>query len=296
MFYIPIIGALLEATGMIIEKKTLKKKNINYKNYIVYSFLTIICVITPFLFFFWQLKPEAFQFKNILIFSIIVIIALCANLFIFYSLKRESLSEFEPISMMQPLFVILLAFLLSFFIPIYSNEKNPFILILALIASIALIAAHINKKHLVLNKYIIAALIGSFLFAIELVLSKTILPYYSSWSFYFLRCLFILFISYLIYRPSFKKIDKQSHYMTWGVSLIWVIYRVILYWGYEKLGIIYTTVVLSILTPVLIFVFARIFLKEKITKRQIISAVIILICIIIAIFENQIMNLFNQLF
>ena len=293
MFYIPVIGALLESIGMIIEKKTLKKKNINYRNYSVYSFLAIVCVIIPFLFFFWKLSKEAFKPLNLLIFFIIVLTALCANLFIFYSLKRETLSEFEPVSMMQPLFVILLAFILSFFIPIYSNEKNPFILILALIASIALISAHIKKNHLVFDKYIISALIGGFLFSIELVLSKTILPYYSSWTFYFLRCLVILFISYIIFRPSFKKIDKESRYMTWGVSLIWVIYRVILYWGYESLGIIYTTVVLSILTPVLIFVFARIFLKEKITKRQIISAVIILICVIIATFNQQIMQLFN---
>ena len=60
MFYIPVIGALLESIGMIIEKKTLKKKNINYRNYSVYSFLAIVCVIIPFLFFFWKLSKEAF--------------------------------------------------------------------------------------------------------------------------------------------------------------------------------------------------------------------------------------------
>ena len=283
MFYIPVIGSLLEATGMIIEKKTIKKKNMNYKNYTIYSFLAIVIVMIPFLFFFWKLTSEALQLKNILIFFAITIFALIANLLIFYSLKRETLSEFEPISLMQPLFTILLAFILSFFISIYSNENNPAILILALIASIALIAAHIKKHHLVYNKYIIAALLGSFFFAVELVLSKMILPYYSSWSFYFLRCVVILIISWIIFRPSFKKIDKRTHYMTWGVSLVWIIYRSILYWGYENLGIIYTTIVLSILSPILIFLFARIFLKEKTTKRQIISAIIILICVIAAI-------------
>lgn len=283
MIYIPVLGAFLEATGMIIEKKTLKKKNINYKNYCIYSFLAIVIVMIPFLFFFWKLTPEALQLKNILIFFAIAIIALLANLLIFYSLKRETLSEFEPIALMQPLFVILLAFTLSFFISVYSNENNPTILILALIASIALIAAHVKKHHLVYNKYIIAALLGSFFFAMELVLSKMILPYYSSWSFYFLRCLVILIIAWIIFRPSFKKIDKQTHYMTWGVGLVWIILRVILYWGYAALGIIYTTVILSLLSPVLIFLFARIFLKEKITKRQIISAIIILICVVTAV-------------
>lgn len=287
MFYIPILGAFLEATGMIIEKKTLRKKNINYKNYSIYSFLSIVIIMIPFLFFFWRIDPEAFQLKNLLIFFAISVIALAANLLIFYSLKRETLSEFEPIILMQPLFTILIAFFLSFFISAYSNENNPLILVLALIACITLISAHIKKHHLIYDKYIIAALLGGFLFAVELVLSKMILPYYSSWTFYFLRCLVILIIAVLIFKPSFKKIDRQSHYFTWIVSLIWIVYRAILYWGYSSLGIIYTTMVLSLLSPVLVFLFARIFLKEKLTLRHIVSAIIIVGCIVIAVFLNN---------
>jgi len=283
MFYIPILGSLLEASGTIIEKKVIKKKNINYKNYIVYGFLTIVCTSIPFLFFFWKLSPEALELKNILIFSSIIIASLIANLLIFYSLKRKSLSEFEPIRLTQPLFTILLAFMLSFFIPAYADERNPAIILLALIASITLIIAHINKHHIKFDKYIIAALIGSFFFALELVLSKTILPYYSSWSFYFLRCLFILIISAAIFRPNLKTIDKQTHYFTWTTSLIWITYRVILYWSYESLGIVFTTITLSILTSIFIFVLAKIFLKEKPTMRQVISAAIIILCVIIAV-------------
>ncbi|VVB78329.1 EamA-like transporter family protein [uncultured archaeon] len=282
MFYIPILGAFLEASGMIIEKKTLKKKNINYKNYTIYSFLAIVIVMIPFLFFFWKLDPGAFEIKNILIFLSISIIALIANLLIFYSLKRESLGEFEPIALMQPLFTILLAFILSFFLKVYSNENNPAILVLALIASVTLIITHMKKHHLKFDKYIISALIGGFLFAVELVLSKMILEYYSSWTFYFLRCVVILIIATLIFRPSFKKIDKQTHYFTWITAFIWIFQRSILYWGYENLGIIYTTIVLSILSPILVFVFAKIFLKEKITKKEVISAVVIVACVIFA--------------
>ncbi len=290
MLYIPILGALLEATGMLIEKKVIKKKNMNYKNYTVYGFLVICAVMIPFLFFFWSVKQEALQLQNILIFIAIIITALIANLLIFYSLKRESLCEFEPIRLTQPLFTILLAFFLSFFIPIYSNEKNPIIMVLAIVASITLIAAHIKKNHLAFDKYIIAAIVGSFLFSVELVLSKMILPFYSSWSFYFIRCLFILIIAWIIFHPSFKKIDRQTHYLTWIVSLIWVVYRVILYWGYESLGIIFTTILL-ILTPIFIFIFARIFLKEKINKRQLISAVIIILCVIAAGFQEYLLKL-----
>ena len=63
---------------------------------------------------------------------------------------------------------------------------------------------------------------------------------------------------------------------------IWVAYRLILYWGYLELGIVFTTI-LFILGPVFIFVLARIFLKEKITLKQIISSIIIIACVVTAI-------------
>ena len=184
MYYIPFIGAFLEGIGMIIEKKILKFRNINYKNYTVYGFLALVLIMIPLIFFFWNLEPEAYELKNIIIFAIVILFSILANLLIFYSLKRETLTEIEPIRLMQPLFTIVLAFIFSFiFDGIYSNEQNFTILGLALVASISLVASHVKKHHLVYNKYIIAALIGSLFFAVELVVSKLILPYYSSLTF-----------------------------------------------------------------------------------------------------------------
>jgi drug/metabolite transporter (DMT)-like permease len=298
MIYIPILGALLEATGMILEKKVMKKKSMNYKNYTVYGFFAIVVAMIPFLFFFWRVSPEALQLNNLLVMLGVILSAFFANLFIFYSLKRESLCELEPIRLMQPLFTILFAFILSFFFAAYSDEKNTSILILALIASITLIVTHFKKDHLNFDKYILAALAGSILFAVELVLSKIILPYYSSWSFYFLRCLFILMIAAAVFRPSFKKVDKQTHYFAWIIGFIWIFYRIILYWGYESFGIIFTTILL-ILTPVFIFIFARIFLKEKINFKQMVSAIIILLCVATAVLLKNyevVLNFFLSLF
>ena len=146
MIQLPIIGAFLEAAGMIIEKKILKKKNLNYKNYTAYGFLAIVILMLPILLFAWGLKPEAFETINILLMAFVVIVSVFANLLVFYSLKRENITEFEPTWLMQPLFTILLA---SIF---YLNERNWSSLILALIASLSLILAHVKKHHLVLNK------------------------------------------------------------------------------------------------------------------------------------------------
>jgi drug/metabolite transporter (DMT)-like permease len=280
MIQLPIIGSLLEAAGMILEKKTLKQKKMNYKNYTVFEFLAIVVVMIPILLFTWRVSGEALLLKNVLIFAFVVTAAIFANLLIFYSLKRENISEFEPVWLTLPLFTILLAFIF------YPVERNWAVVALALVASISLVAAHIKRHHFYFNKYLIAALAGSFLFAVELVASRPILDYYSPFSFYFLRCLFIFIVVALIFRPSFKVVDKKTGWMIAAVGLIWAFYRAIIYYGYIHLGIIFTTT-LFILSAVFIMIFAIIFLKEKPTLRQIISAVIIVICVVLAVIVGR---------
>jgi drug/metabolite transporter (DMT)-like permease len=294
MIAIPIFGAILEAAGSVLDKKIIKNRNINFKNYSVYGFLSIVLVMLPFIYWFWKLWPEALTFPKIIIFSLIVIFSVIANLLMIYALKRESLTELEPVKLMQPLFTILIAFVLSFFFISYSEEKNLFLLILALIASLALIFSHVKKHHLVFDKYIIAALISNFLFGLELALSKYILPGFSqlkislsySFTFYILRCFFIFLICLIIFRPKFSSFPKKVILPTIIVSFIWAVYRVILYYGYATYGIIFTTILLSILAPLFIYIFAKIFLKEKLKIKNIIASIIIIICVILAVVFN----------
>jgi drug/metabolite transporter (DMT)-like permease len=241
MIYLPILGAIGEGIGMTIEKILLKKSHINYKNYIVYGFLSIVLVMIPLIYFFWEIQPQAYALKNILIFAFIIVSSIIANLLIFYSLKRETLTNIEPTRLMQPIFTILLAVL------IFSSERKLSIIVLSLIASIALVASHIKKHHIVFNKYIIAALLGSLFFAIELVTSRFILEFYNPFTFYFLRCLTIFLIALLIFRPkNHFKTKTKLLFLTAGA--IWVFYRVILYWGYLALGIVFIAcVVVAIL-------------------------------------------------
>lgn len=282
--YTPILGSLLEASAMIIEKKILKKHKINFQNYTVYGFLAIIIVMIPFVYFFWQVDAEAMKIKNLLILLAIIITALLANLLTYYSLKREDISELEPIRLLLPLLTILLAFIFSFFFKAFYNEREYSILILGIIASLALIIPHLKKHHLNFNKYISAALLGNLFFALELVFSKFIIEYYSSFTFYFIRCVFIFLIAWIIFQPKLNSIENKIKIRMLFVSILWIFYRIIMYYGYETYGIILTTIMMSVLTPVFIFIFAAIFLKEKINIKYIISSIIIILCVVASIF------------
>ena len=279
MIWIPFIGALSEAAGTILEKKVLLKRKINYKDYTVFGFLVIAILIIPVLFFFWRLDQEALTIKNILIFLSVVITSIIANLLCYYSLKREKVTELEPLRLLQPLFIVFLAFIL------YDTERKLSVLVAALIASLALIFSHVEKHHLKFNKYLITTIFSGLFFAAELVISKIILPYYSPLTFYFLRCTFIFLITAMILKPSPKNIDKTSWILIFITGAIWIVYRGILYYGYLTYGIVFTTL-LFILAPIFIYLFAKIFLKEKLTWRNIIAAIIIVVCISYVIWMN----------
>jgi len=282
MVYLPIIGAFLEAVGTILEKKLLKHKKIDYRNYTVYGFLAIVLILLPIIYFFQDVEEEAFFLKNILIFLLVIFMSILANVLFYYSLKKVKIIEFEPIRLMQPLFTILLAVIA------YKSERNWTIVLLAIIASISLVVSHLKKHHLAINKYTISVYLSSLFFAVELVASKAIIQYYNPFFFYFLRCFFIFLFSFLIFKPSFSILakDKKIGVMTLIIAAIWVVYRAIIYYGYGVYGVVVTTL-LFILAPVFLVILAVFFLHEKPSLKQIISIIIMIACVAAAIILNH---------
>ena len=280
MIYIPILGAFALATGTLMEKLVLAKRKISVKLYQTASFFAIILSMLPFIYFFWRMDAPAFELKNIFIFLLVIVASVIANLLAFYSLKREKISSIEPARILEPLFVVILAIIFSFFAEgLY--ERNMKIIIPALIAGFFLIFSHIEKSHLEFNRYFIAAMAGSFFFALELVISRLILDFYSSITFYFLRCSAIFIISIAIFRPKFSYLDKKIKIQIFITGIVWFVYRMVIYYGYVNYGIIFTTLMIT-LGPVAVYIFAYAFLKEKIGWKNILASFAIVASVVYA--------------
>jgi drug/metabolite transporter (DMT)-like permease len=140
--------------------------------------------------------------------------------------------------------------------------------------------------HLQFNDYALSAILGSLFFALELVVSRQILPYYSPIMFYFIRCSLIFVICFAIFQPKFKAMSKKVWKYTFITAAIWILYRFLIYSSYVTKGIIFTTV-LFLLAPVFIFLFAAIFLREKVTLRNIIASAVIAICVAYSIWIGR---------
>ena len=278
MFYLPIIGALALASGTIIQKVVLRKKKIGVKTYVSAEFLAIVLAMLPFIYFFWKLDSPAYELKNIFIFLLIVLFSIFANLFNVFSMKSEKVSRLEPAKILEPLFVVLLAIIFSFIFGEVLYERNLNVLIPALIAGAALVFSHIKKHRISFYKFFIAEIFASFFFALELILSRLILDSYSPITFYFLRSLSVFLISLVIFRPQLTRLTKKVQLQFLVLGFVWAIYRVIIYYGYLSLGVVFTTL-LFMLGPIFIYLFAWKFLKEKIEMKNIVAALVIILCI-----------------
>jgi drug/metabolite transporter (DMT)-like permease len=280
--YFPILGSLALAANTIFEKLILKKKEMSVKRYQTLGFLAIVVAMLPFIYFFWKLTPEALSLKNIIIFLSVIIFALIANFLFYYSLKNEKVSKLESARILEPIFTILLSVVFSFIFSEVLYERNFKVVIPAIIAALALVFSHVKRHHLKLNKYFIAAIFASLFFALELVFSRLILDFYSPITFYFLRCLSIFLISFIVFQPKLSGIERKTYWKILMIGAIWVIYRIIIYYGYLIYGIISTTLVIT-LGPVFVYIFAWIFLKDKPKLREIIASVIIIGCVLYAV-------------
>ena len=274
MVEITIFGSLILAGGTILEKVILRKRKIDIKLYQVLSFLTIVLIMLPFIYFFWRMDAAALELKNIIIVGLVVILSLLANIFTFYSIKWEKITNIEPAKMMEPLFVIVLALIFSLFTEgMYA--QNSKVIVPALLAACALIFSHLRKHHLNFNKYFVTAIFGSLFFAMELILSRLVLDLYSPLTFYFIRCLSIAILSLIIFHPRLNRLDKKVRWEIFAAGAIWVVYRMIIYYGYVNLGVIFTTLMIMV-GPVFIYLFAWKFLKEKLDWRNIVAAAVII--------------------
>ena len=278
MIYIPLLGALALGAGTILERTLLKKKKIGVKLYQTASFLSIVLLMLPLLYFFWKFDSQALDLKNILIFLGVIIVAVLANLCSLFSLSGEKVSITEPARILEPLFVILLSMIFGLFI-VGFHETDTRIIIPALIAGVSIVFPHLKKEHLKFNKYIIAAILGSFFFALELVLSKIILDFYSPITFYFLRCLFVFVISLILFRPKLTSLNGKNSLNILLIAGVWIVYRVAIYFGYLNYGIIFTTLI-TMLSPLVIYLLASRFLKEKLNWKNIVSSIIIVLCVL----------------
>jgi drug/metabolite transporter (DMT)-like permease len=271
----PIIAALSQVGGILVDKITLTRKQVELRVFIPLLFLFLVLttgILYPFL---GKVNTDFLKPSFLLLFLAMMICAVIWNIFYYRGVQQEKIHDYELIIMFQPLLTILLATLFL------KGERNIHIIIASLLAAIFLIIAHIKRKHLDLT---LGAwnLIGAVVFmSVELIIIDQLLKVYSPVALYFLRTGILFIFFYIYYRPKVNKVANANLWLIFATAALGTIQMVTKFYGFEVYGVVYTSLVL-ILSPVLVYVLSNIFLHERFKARTIISFVVILLCIVYA--------------
>lgn len=267
-----ILAILGDAGNLLLDKYNFLRNKVSPQGYNVglFLFLTLFSAFS----LIWFYGVNDFQLVSWWWLLAVIATATIWNIGYAKALSRENLEEFESFILFTPLLTTLFAYL-------FLGERSEKMFIAGLIASLAFILAHLKKNHLVLHKtqkYLAGVVI---LMSLESIIIKQALIYFSPALLYTLRTLMVFIIFLVIYRRSVKTIPSKSWTIFALSGACGALYKITQFAGFNNYGVIYTTLVLM-LAPFIILLFDKLWLKEKLHSRQIISIIVIIVAIIYA--------------
>lgn len=271
----PIASAVLQAGSVTIDKIVLNIKRVTYKTYTGISF-PLILLINAIIFFIFLPKISSSMFSYLLLFLIIVssIIGIVGNLLFYRALKKDCLNEMEAISLFSN--IPLIIFTSLFFV----SERNYFVIVLALISSLAIIWSHWKNHHLKIAKPIIPYLIFILLISpFRGLMSKVLLQ---SWDPISLQLATGILPALFFFIYFFKSVKETPNKKAWllliATNILTTIAWILYYFSYQKLGIVETVLIFS-LQPLLVYFSSILIIKEKFHWKKFVAFMIIVACI-----------------
>ena len=254
---LPLISSILQAGAFTLDKVTLSLRNITYRTYIGVGFpiywavvLVIFLVVQPPLFptmdetmWLLLLAAIAFNFGN--------------NIIYYRALDRDRLGELQTIDLFRTIPIILVT---SF---LFADERNPIIVIAALVASLAIIWSHWQNHHFAIRKNTLQFLAWGLVSApLGASVAKILLRTWNPVSLWLVEDAVISVLAIALYHNEFKKTSRRLLLYLTLISILsatgWILYG----YSYQQLGVVYTTLVFS-LHPMLVYLASIFFLKEK---------------------------------
>lgn len=271
-----LISSLASATNLVIDKIALSRERISLRVFLPTIFLFLFAFTAVLVPAFGRVDLDLALLPNTLfLFFLMVVMAIASNVLFYQGIQREKVHQHELLMMILPLVTVVLAAVF------YPEERDTRIFILALVASVALLFAKGQKEHFFVDRTSYNTFLAVVLMATESIIIRELLYTFTPVALYAFRTLALAIFFMFYYRPAFSQVSR-SHWrlMAWG-GAIGVIQMVSLFYAYQNLGIIYTTLI-AILAPIIVFLASWEILHERIRPRVILAALLILVCVTIA--------------
>lgn len=275
-----MITALLAAFGNaaeVVQSKIILQKYRMPANTLLSLGSVLIFFVMSFLFVFWgdinfgNIRPVHFY-----LFGAVILVSFFYNFLYYFALKKGDLCDVEPLAMLHPLIAMIIALIF------YPEERNFWVVGLALTAAVVLVISRIEKHYFKMKKATAAMLGFVVLISIESNLVKTLLEVFSPVALYTIRIGILATLFLLFVKPNLKKVTPVSFWQTLLVAVVVAVEYWSYYYAIHAIGVVKTSLVM-LLAPVLILISSKILFKERFTLKKAIASFVILICIGVAI-------------
>lgn len=270
--FVGIIAALFASSEALMDRYSFTHKIFGYKKLLFYTFIMMIAIMTLGLPFFFEWNPAILEPVNIVYLGIVVVISLAFNLLWLHGLEKTRVEKAQPLYMSSKIFTIILA------IAFFPTERHLLKVFLAIIAIGAIISLNISKKHLDLDRYAMMIIGGAFLLSLHNIFIKNLLGLMNAFMLYYIRIILIAVFMLFFFKIDKKDIVEDKIIFLFFLSITVVLANAFIYWSYAQIGLVYTSLLLT-LTPIAALWGAKVILKEELHIKNIVATVIIIACI-----------------
>lgn len=276
-----LIASIGYAGGVIADKLVLCRHRVPVLRFIPLLFIWLAVITAIFLPVFGLVSWEKFlTIKYLILFASMIAIAVGWNIFYYKGIQKEEIHEFELIMLLSPLVTILLA---EIFLP---AERDWTVFVAAVIASGALLATRFRHHHVKIGRTAWQTMFAMVLMSGESIFIKEMLAVMSPVTLYFIRTLVITIVFLIIYRPKLFAMPRTAYGLTIISAIFGVVQMVLKFYGFDSLGVVETTMIL-VLGPFLVYFASAYYFREKLFKRDIFAAVIVIASILFVTFKDR---------
>ena len=261
----------------MIDKVILSRHKVNYKTYngVSYPLIFIITLVIFFLF-----KPpfflELFSGNSFLLLLAMIALSAITNLIFYRALESDYLGEIQTIGMMKNIPIIIFSGLL------FADERNPIIFISALVAAISVAWSHYENQHFRIAKKTLPYLLSTLILTpMALILLKELLIVWHPISLSLVRNGVIALIFGPLFFKDSVKVSTGAFGLLVTTNILTTIAGVIYLFSYQGLGLVYTTLLIS-LEPLLVRLATVFVLKEPLHHKSTIAFFVVLASVIVA--------------
>lgn len=269
--FLPLIAAVVHATSLVFDKAILSAHGVDYRAYLRFGYpLYFAAMVALFLIFSPPLPAELFQGELLALFLTSAAVMLVLAIAYYRALDDDGLGEVQTLDLLHYIPVVLVSAVL------FSDERNPFVVVAALVAASAVFWSHWEHHRIAIARRTLAFVAWAAVAApIEAVLAKTLLMYWHPVAFATVRSGVIAVAIFLLFSRHAQRLPAQAMRLSVFPAVLSAIAVTLYFYSFQRLGIVYTVLLFSI-QPLLVYAAAVLFLKEQFHWKKAVAFVIVL--------------------